>query len=525
MCDKKNSVLFTDTECVVLSPDFKLTDKSHVLLKVPIKDNMYIVDLKNVVPQGGLTCLFVKATSDESTLWHKRVGHVNFKTINKLVKRNLVRGLPSKLFEIKQTYVACQKGKQHKASCKTKTVSSNSQPLQKLHINLFGPTFVKSLMKKMYCLVVTDDFSRFSWVFFLATKDETSEILKTFITGIENLIDLKVKVIRRNNGIEFKNTVMNQFCEIKGIKRKFSIVRTPKQNGVAEWKNRTLIEAARTMLVDLKLLTTFWAEAVNTACYVQNGADEGFFIGYPTNSKAFGVFNSRTRIVEENLHVKFSENTPNITGTGPNWLFDIDALTKSINYNLVVAGNQSNGSVGKARVVTVPDKDYLMLPLWTQDPIFPSSSKDSPGAEDNVVDENIVYGCVDDLKIPDLEEICRFSDAGNGDSGADVNNFDTNFQVSPVPTTRIHKDHPLEQVIGDLHSAPQTKRMSKNLEEHGLARLMAQGHIQEEGIDYDEVFASVTRIEAIRLFLAYASFKDFVVYQMDVKSTFVYEKI
>nr|GFA10888.1 hypothetical protein [Tanacetum cinerariifolium] len=315
----------------------------------------------------------------------------------------------------------------------------------------------------MYCLVVTDDFSRFSWVFFLATKDETSEILKTFITGIENLIDLKVKVIRRDNGIEFKNRVMNQFCEIKGIKREFSVVRTPKQNGVAEWKNRTLIEAARTMLVDLKLLTTFWAEAFNTACYVQNGADEGFFIGYPTNSKAFRVFNSRTRIVEENLHVKFSENTPNITGTGPNWLFDIDALTKSMNYNLVVARNQSNGSVGKARVVTVPDKDYIMLPLETQDPLFPSSFKDSPGAGYKSSREEEKKDA-EDLGNKDNE----FSDAGNGDLGADVNNFDTNFQVSPVPTTRIHKDHPLEQVIGDLHSAPQTKRMSKNLEEHGL---------------------------------------------------------
>ncbi|GJS12949.1 ribonuclease H-like domain-containing protein [Tanacetum coccineum] len=100
MCDKKNSVLFTDTKCVVLSPDFKLTDESHVLLKVPRKDNMYNVDLKNVIPQGGLTCLFEKATLDESNLWHRRLGHVNFKTMNKLVRGNLVRGLPLKLFKL-----------------------------------------------------------------------------------------------------------------------------------------------------------------------------------------------------------------------------------------------------------------------------------------------------------------------------------------------------------------------------------------------------------------------------------------
>ncbi|GJY53776.1 putative ribonuclease H-like domain-containing protein [Tanacetum coccineum] len=257
MCDKKNSVLFTDTTCIVLSPDFKLTDESHVLLKVPRKDNMYSVDLKNVVPQGVLTCLFAKATPDESNLWHRRLRYVNFKTMNKLIKVNLVRDLPSKRFEINQTCVACQKGKQHRASCKTKTVSSISQPLQMLHMDLFGPTFVKSLMKKMYCLVVTDDFSRFSWVFFLATKDETSEILKTFISGIENLIDLRVKVIRCDNGTEFKNRVMNQFYEMKDIKREFSIARAPQQNGVAERKNMTLIEVARTMLADSKLPTTF----------------------------------------------------------------------------------------------------------------------------------------------------------------------------------------------------------------------------------------------------------------------------
>ncbi|GKA60429.1 putative ribonuclease H-like domain-containing protein [Tanacetum coccineum] len=117
-------------------------------------------------------------------------------------------------------------------------------------------------------IVVTDDYSRFTWVFFLATKDETSGILKSFITGIENLVDHKVKVIRCDNGTEFKNKEMNQFCEMNGILRQFSVARIPQQNGVAERRNRTLIEAARTMLADSKLPTTFWEKAVNTACYV-----------------------------------------------------------------------------------------------------------------------------------------------------------------------------------------------------------------------------------------------------------------
>nr|GEZ67300.1 putative ribonuclease H-like domain-containing protein [Tanacetum cinerariifolium] len=212
MRDKKNKVLFTDSECLVLSPDFKLPDENQVLLRVPRENNMYNVNLNDIVPSEDLTCLFAKTTIDESNLWHKRLGHVNFKTINKLVKGNLVRGLPTKVFKNQNTCIACKKGKQHRASCKTRPVSSVSQPLFRLHMDLFGPTFVKSLNKKCHCLVITDDYSRFIWVFFLATKDETSPILNTFVTGLKNQLSLKVKVIRSDNGTEFKNSDLNQFC-------------------------------------------------------------------------------------------------------------------------------------------------------------------------------------------------------------------------------------------------------------------------------------------------------------------------
>ncbi|GJS56921.1 ribonuclease H-like domain-containing protein [Tanacetum coccineum] len=375
MCDKKNSVLFTNTKCVVLSPDFKLLDKNHVLLRVSRKDNMYSVDLKNIVPS----------------------------------------------------------------------------------------------------------------------------------VGIENLIDLKVKVIRCDNRTEFKNKVMNQFCEMKGIKREFSVARTPQQNRVAERKNRTLIEAARTMLADSKLPTTFWAEAVNTACYVQNRvlvikphnktpyelflgrkpalsfmrpfacpdtilntldhlekfdgkADEGFFVGYSTNSKAYRVFNSRTRIVEENLHVKFSEETPNIAGNRPNWLFDIDALTIFINYKPVVAGNQTNDNAcTKENINDSLNAGFKPLDEEekidyehqenedsevsnTQEPrvnqeqdanvnstnnintVNPTVS--AADIENNVVDKNIVYECIDDPNMPNLEEIVYSNDDEEVGAEADMNNLE-----------------------------------------------------------------------------------------------------
>nr|GEV88185.1 putative ribonuclease H-like domain-containing protein [Tanacetum cinerariifolium] len=219
---------------------------------------------------GKITGKVTKASVDESMLWHRRLAHLNFKIMNNLVRHNLVKGLPSKCFENDHTCVAFLKGKQHKASCKTKLVNSVSKPLHTLHMDLFGPTFVSSLNHKWYCLVVTDEFSRFTWTFFLKTKDETSGILRNFITEIENLKDLKVKIIRCDNGGEFKNKEMHEFCIRKGIKREFSNARTPQQNGVVERRNGTLIEAARTMLADAKLPITFWAEVINTACYVQN---------------------------------------------------------------------------------------------------------------------------------------------------------------------------------------------------------------------------------------------------------------
>nr|GFA45274.1 putative ribonuclease H-like domain-containing protein [Tanacetum cinerariifolium] len=352
MCDKKNSVLFTDTECLVLSPDFKLPnenfklpDASQVLLRVLRENNMYNVNLKNIIPSGDLTCLFVKATLDESNLWHRRLGHVNFKTINKLVKGNLVRGLPSKVFTNDLTCVACKKGKQQRASCKSKTVSSVDQPLFRLHMDLFGPTFVKSLSKKSYCLVVTDDYSRFSWVFFLATKDETASVLKTFIVGLENLLSLKVKIIRCDNGTEFKNVDLNQFCGLKGIKGEFSVPRTPQQNGIAKRKNKTLIEASRTMLADSLLPIPFWAEEVNTACYVYNRV----LVTKPHNKTLYAL-----------LH-----------GSGPIWLFDIDSLTRTMNYQPVTLGNQTNLSAGfRAKFVAEKteeeiDQQYVLFPVWS----------------------------------------------------------------------------------------------------------------------------------------------------------------
>ncbi|GJV07710.1 putative ribonuclease H-like domain-containing protein [Tanacetum coccineum] len=328
----------------------------------------------------------------------------------------------------------------------------------------------------------------------------------------------------------------------------YGVARTPQQNGVAKRRNKTLIEAARTMLVNSKLPTTFWAEVVNIACYVLNRVlvikphnktpyelirgrtllidfmkpfgcpvtilntkdhlgkfdgkvDKGFFVGYSVVSKDIRVFNKRTKIVEETLNIRFLENTPNVIGNGLDWIFDVDSLTISMNYVPVVAGNQTNGIAGtRDNIVTdVPNVFFI----------------DDTGIFGNAYDDE---------------------DVG---AEADLNNLETTMNVSPILTTRIDKDHPKNQIIGDLTLAIQTRRMTKISDEHAMLNRsnargastistsegLDTGYTQEEGIDYDEIFALVARIEAIRLFLAYASFMEFIVYQMDVKSALLYGTI
>nr|GEW54158.1 putative ribonuclease H-like domain-containing protein [Tanacetum cinerariifolium] len=498
---------------------------------------------------------------------------------------NLVRGLPIKFFENNNTCVACKKGKQHRASCKTKPVSSIDQPLYRLHMDLFGPTFIKSVSKKSYCLVVTDDYSRFTWVFFLVTKDETSPILKTFIADLENQLSLKVKVIRSDNRTECKNNDLNQLCGLKGIKREFSVPRTPQQNSIAERKNITLIEAAKTMLADLLLPILFWTEAVNTACYIQNRVlvtkphnktpyellhgrtpsigfmrpfgclvtilntldyigkserkvDEGFLVGYSVSSKAFRVINGRTCIVQETLHVNFLESKPNVAvfgSTNPqnsdgDAAFDgkePDFNAKKPEFEVIVspsstpqARKQDDKQRKRLKARVLVNAAGTLVPTIGQ--ISPNSTNtfsatgNTFSAAGNTFSDvgpsNAVASLthrkssfidasqlLDDPDMPKLEDITYFDNEDDVGTEADFNNLETSITVSPIPTTRVHKDHPVTQIIGDLSSATQTRSITK--------------------------VAKVARIEAIRLFLAYASFTGFMVYQMDVKSAFLYGTI
>ncbi|GKB62009.1 putative ribonuclease H-like domain-containing protein [Tanacetum coccineum] len=510
-------------ECLVLSPNFKLPDESQILLKIPGKET-YIVLIMRTLFLKDFYCLVAKATSDESMLWHRRLGHINFKNINKLVKDNIFNAIRS--------------------------IAS-----------------------------VTDDLA----------------------------------------------------------------------DSLGKFDGKS---------------------------------DEGFFIGYSLSSKAFRVYNTRTRRVEENLHIGFLENKPMIEGNGPKWLFDIDSLTQSMNYVPVAAGTIINESAGTQEELNAGtseeiSQDCIVMPIWKDASYFDSPTQDVDNGEpksaaddqkqdgDGPDNENDEQDKSDDVSSPkevnaagqhvntaspdvttgsfklnvvgpsvntassydqdspkdmftmgashtlEATHVEFFSDEDEPE--VDLGNITNSYTVPTTPNTRIHKDHPIENVIGDVKSSVQTRRMTKPTSEQGFlsavyeqkthdtlntclyacflsqieptsiakalsdsswveamqeellqfklqqvwilvdlpigkraigtkwvfknkkdergivirnkARLVAQGHRQEEGIDYEEVFAPVARIEAIRLFLAYASFMGFLVYQMDVKSAFLYGTI
>ncbi|KAI3802038.1 hypothetical protein L1987_30161 [Smallanthus sonchifolius] len=472
-------------------------------------------------------------------------------------------------------------------------------------MDLFGPVSVMSLGRKSYCLVVTDDFSRFTWVFFLAKKDETPEILKTYLLQIENLFSLSVKTIRSDHGTEFKNATLDSFCESKGISRQFSAPRTPQQNGVAERRNRTLIEAARTMIVDSKLPVTFLAEAVNTACFVQNRvlitkscnktpyeimykrkpvidffrkfgcvctmlntseqlnkfeakADECYFVGY-SNQRAFRVYHKQKRIVLESIDINWHEN--NHTDAGDGNLNDQGSSSSAQVEIPVVANAESDmeSSGSGATSETVEDKSIPIVDVAPQSPAEdPINDIADPPAENFTNLEEVV----EEDEIPQLR-IHKFHPTNNIIRPLNVSvstrsaceAFENsmfscfisqtepkNIKAALLENSWVEAMQEELQQFSKLHvwnlvDLPKnkvpigTRWVFRNKKDEGgtvirnKARLVVQGFYQEEGIDYEEVFAPVARLEAIRIFLAYAAYMDFTVHQMDVKSAFFYGKV
>ncbi|GJV14955.1 retrovirus-related pol polyprotein from transposon TNT 1-94 [Tanacetum coccineum] len=348
-CDGDLEVAFCSNTCYVRNLE------GDDLLTGGRESNFYTISISNMAASSPV-CLMSKATSTKSWLWHRRLSHLNFGTINDLTRLDLVDGLPKFKYGKDHLCSACERGKSKKASHPPKLVPSDHSKLELLHMDLCGPMRVASINGKKYILVIVDDFSRYTWVYFLRSKDETPEIIKKFIAQAQLNYKAKVCKIRTDNGTEFKNTSLKAHYEKLGIMQQFSIARTPQQNGVVERRNRTLVEAARTMLIFSRLPEFLWAEAVATACFTQNRsiihtrynktpyellrgrkpniayfhvfgslcyptndrddlgkmkpkADIGVFIGYSETSTGFRIYNRRTKMIMETIHVKFDELT------------------------------------------------------------------------------------------------------------------------------------------------------------------------------------------------------------------------
>ncbi|GJR46773.1 ribonuclease H-like domain-containing protein [Tanacetum coccineum] len=346
----------------------------------------------------------------------------------------------------------------------------------------------------------------FSWVFFLATKDETSGILKTFITGIENQINHKVKIIRCDNRTEFKNNDINQFYGMKGIKREFSDARTPQQNRVAakavsiacyvhnrvlvtKPHNKTLYELLHGRPPSISFMRPFRCPVtiLNTLDPLgkfDEKADEGFFIGYSINSKAFRVFNTRTRKVEENLHTKFLENKPNFIGSGPDWLFDIDLLTNIMNYEPVTVGNQTNKNaedavaddIGKKTNEEPANKAELDNLLAQQKECYAKSTNRDSTVSPFVSTAGQIFTNADDLLtdplMPDLEDTADLLNTGIFSGAYDDEDKDAKVDLNNLETTM---------------NVYRNKKYERGIVVRNKARLVSQGYTHEEDIEYDEM--------------------------------------
>lgn len=262
LCDKGRKVIFENNGCSIID-----SKSNQTILFAPRTNNVYMLNIKKCSES---VCLVSK--EDVSWLWHRRLGHVSMNLLSKLANKNIVEGLPKITFEKDHLCSACQLGKQTKSSFPSVTDLATKRPLELLHMDLFGLVTSMSLGKSKYGLVVVDDYSRFTWVCLLSSKDAAFDASLRLFTRLEIEQDSCIKNIRSDHGREFENQSFSKFCDEKGIFHNFSSPHTPQQNGVMERKNRTLVEMARAMICDSGLPKYFWGEAVNTACYILNRA-------------------------------------------------------------------------------------------------------------------------------------------------------------------------------------------------------------------------------------------------------------
>ncbi|GJY65526.1 retrovirus-related pol polyprotein from transposon TNT 1-94 [Tanacetum coccineum] len=524
-CDGDLEVAFRSKTCYVrnLEGDDLLTGGRD--------SNLYTISISDMAASSPI-CLMSKATSTKSWLWHRRLSHLNFGTINDLTKLDLVDGLPKFKYGKDHLCSACERGKSKKASHPPKLIPSDYSKLELLHMDLCGPMRVASVNGKKYILVIVDDFSRFTWVYFLRSKDETPEIIKKFIAQAQLNYKAKVCKIRTDNGTEFKNATLKAYYEKLGIMQQFSIARTPQQNGVVERRNRTLVEAARTMLIFLRLPEFLWAEAVATACFTQNWS----IINTRHNKTPYELLHGRKPNVEY-FHVFgslcYSTNDRDDLGkmkpkadigvfigyseTSRAMASEHDCLEPELQQF-----NNHNSSANPMNTPSKEDLDNLFSPMFedyfekaSSDTIINSAAQPthdqevSPSTYSIIVDTHeapLVVTPSDEQTSPiSLQE----SDEFNQEDSADFDDQVIGDPSKPVMThQRLHTDSEVFMYALTV-STIEPKNIKDAMADHSWIESMQDRLNQFE------------RLQAVRMFIAFAAHRNITIFQMDVKTAFL----
>ncbi|GJT15781.1 retrovirus-related pol polyprotein from transposon TNT 1-94 [Tanacetum coccineum] len=528
-CDSDLEVAFKKYSCYVQDVD------GVELLKGSRGSNLYTISVEDMMKSSPI-CLLSKASKNKSWLWHRRLNHLNFRTINDLARKDMVRGLPRLKFEKDHLYSACQLGKSKKYTHKPNSENTIMEVLHTLLKDLCGPMRVQSINGKKYILVIVDDYSRFTRVKFLRSKDETLEFVIKFLKQIQVGLNKTVRYIRTDNGTEF--------------------------NGVVKRRNRTLVEAARTMLIFSKALMFLWAEAVAIAslCYRINDSEDlgklkattdiGIFVGYDPNRKGYRIYNKRTRQIMETIHVQFDELTEQMAPVhiyiGPEpILLTPGQISSGLVPNLVLAAPYVPPTNKDLKILFQPMFDEYLEPPSVERLVPPA-----PAIQVLVVSVGTPSSITIDQDAPSTSHsrsssevqppISHQEPSSEESSSRDVSTSDSNQVSQPYNHLRKWtKDHPIDNVIGNpsrltaVSEACWFEAMQDEIQEFDRlqvwelvpipdsARLVAKGYRQEKGINFEESFASVARIEAIRIFIANAASKNITIYQMDVKTAFL----
>nr|GEX61297.1 retrovirus-related Pol polyprotein from transposon TNT 1-94 [Tanacetum cinerariifolium] len=413
-CDADLEVTFWKSTCYIR--DLKGND----LLTGSCGADLYSITLQDTNCPNPI-CLMAKATSSQAWLWHRRLSHLNFDTINLMSKNEIVVGLPKLKFMKDHLYSSYELRKAKRKSFHTKITPSSKRRLQLLHMDLCGPIRVASINGKRYVLVIVDDYSRYTWTHFFRSKDKIPEVLIDFLRLVQRGLQAQVRIIRTDKGTEFLNQTLHAFFATEGILHQTSVARTPKQNGVVERRNRTLVEAARTMLSAAKVPLFFWAEVIATTCFTQNRSlviprhektpyhiindrkpsvkffyifgslcyivrdgenldkmkEKGYvciFVGHSTQSRAYRVFNKRTRVSVETIHVSFDE-LPQMASDHVSSDPAPECQRMALEYGSLSPGTQSQENVTQAdKTVTTSNELNLLFSLMF-DELLNGSSK------------------------------------------------------------------------------------------------------------------------------------------------------